>query len=153
MKDILAFIDAAIELENTLSGLYAYFSNRFPDDFIFWDQLRIEELNHAALLGTIKNLSKVNLFPEGLVLEDLDAYERNIRLINGNMNEPDIPDRKAAFEFAYQIENSAGELHYQNKTLQEDPDEITRIFITLNGKDRDHAKRILAYQSPESTRI
>jgi hypothetical protein len=152
MKDKLAFIDAAIELENTLSGLYAYFSNRFIDDFTFWDQLRIEELNHAALLGTIRNLSKVNLFPEGLVLEDLDAYERNIRLINSSMNEHIIPNRKAAFEFAYQIENSAGELHYQNMTTIQDPDEITRIFITLNGKDRDHAERIMSYQQAGSKR-
>lgn len=146
MKDKLATIDAAIELENTLSGLYAYFSNQFPEDFDFWDQLRSEELNHASILKTIKNLAKVNLFPEGLVMEDIDEYERSIKYIIDSMNELKIPNRKSAFEFAYAIEKSSGEIHFQETATQKNPDEITRIFIRLNGMDIDHANRILEYQ-------
>lgn len=146
MKDINAIIDAAIELENTLSGMYAYFSNRFPEDFNFWDQLRLEELNHASLIRTIKDLSKINLFPEDLVMEDLDEYERVIEDINNSMNDQGIPDRKSALKFAFSIEKSSGELHYQKTATKKDPDEITRIFIRLNGMDLDHAKRIREYQ-------
>ena len=146
MKDIRKIVDAAIDLENTMSGLYVYFSNRFPEDFEFWEQLRIEELNHASLLKTIKKLAKVNLFPEGLVLEDINEYERTIKYINDSMNEKSIPNRDTAFEFAVTIEKSSGELHYQETATKKDPDEITRIFMHLNGRDLDHAKRILEYQ-------
>jgi hypothetical protein len=146
MKDIGIILDAAIDLENTMSGLYAYFSNRFPGDFDFWEQLRIEELNHAALLRTTKDLLRVNLFPEGLIMDDLEDYERTIAFINHSMNEKSIPNRKSAFELAHTIEKSSGELHFQETATKKDPDEITRIFMHLNGMDLDHAKRILEYQ-------
>ncbi len=142
----MANIDAAIELENTLSRLYVYFSNRFPEDFNFWEQLRIEELNHASLLKTIKDLLKVNIFPKSLVLEEIDDYERIIKSIHDSMNSRIIPGRKAAFKLAYSLEKSSGELHYQEAATKKDPDEITRIFIRLNGMDMDHATRILDYQ-------
>ena len=152
-KNFEKIVEAAIDLENTMSGLYVYFSNRFPEDFEFWEQLRIEELNHASLLKTIKNLAKVNLLPEGLVLEDIDDYEQTIKYINDSMNEERIPNRDTAFELAFNIEKSSGELHYQETATKKDPDEITRIFIRLNGMDLDHANRILEYQkSGKSTK-
>jgi hypothetical protein len=146
MKDIGNIIEAAIELENSMSGLYTYLSNRFPDDFNFWEQLRLEEPNHAALLKTIKDLSKVNLFPSGLVTDDLTDYEKTVAYINHSMNVKSIPNRNEAFEFAYSIEKSSGEVHFQETATKKDPDEITRIFIRLNGMDLYHANRILEYQ-------
>ena len=102
-------------------------------------------------LKTIKDLSRVKLFPDGMFLDNIDEYIRTTTFIHKSMNKKSIPNRKTAFEFAYTIEKSSGELHFQETARKRDPDKITRIFMRLNGMDLDHANRILEYQKTIET--
>lgn len=146
MKDnILENIDAAIALEFALSKLYEYFSERFPKEKNFWDELHIEEINHASLLKTVKDFSKIKIIPEALIMDNIEEYEKTIEKIENSMNEEFIPDLNSAFEFAYSLEKSSGEIHFQKAITNEDPDEISKIFIYLNRQDLNHASRILNF--------
>ena len=50
-------------------------------------------------------------------------------------------------EIAYEIENSAGEVHYQNYMSEDIDDDLRSIFKRLNRADIDHAKRIKEYMA------
>lgn len=142
---ILETIDAAIALEYALSKLYTYFSERFPNEKIFWNELHIEEINHASLLKTVKDFSKIEIVPEGLILDNIEEYNKTIEKIENSLNEEFIPDLNSAFEFAYSLEKSSGEIHFQKAITKKDPDEISKIFIHLNRQDLNHASRILNF--------
>ena len=52
---IQIFLDEASQLEMLVAKLYSIFEKSFSEDELFWHQLVVEERNHAALIGNIKN--------------------------------------------------------------------------------------------------
>ena len=48
---------------------------------------------------------------------------------------------------AFNLENSASEIHYQSILVSKKDSELTKIFKALNGNDMDHAKRIKNYMN------
>lgn len=81
------------------------------------------------------------LFPEGL----LALKESNRKLIQLKEKFENHPDRNRAFQIAYEVENSAGELHYNNYMNQDAESRLSSIFRKLNGDDLNHADRIREY--------
>ena len=55
------------------------------------------------------------------------------------------PSRAEAFNTALNIENSAGELHFQHFQEKKHLSNFDEIFQQLNEEDKNHAERILAY--------
>ena len=55
------------------------------------------------------------------------------------------PSRNLAFNTALEIEDSAGELHFQDFMDKETNSEIDELFQFMNRQDKDHAKRIRSY--------
>ncbi len=51
------------------------------------------------------------------------------------------------------IENSAGELHFQEFIKKEDNSAIHEIFMRLNADDKDHAKRISFYMEAHGIQL
>jgi hypothetical protein len=141
------YLNEAIELELNVSDLYLLFYTLFPEDSAFWRSLVIEEKNHASLL---KNLRQVYLiahdFPPEILperFEDLQAANKDITsTINLMKNNP---SRKKAFEYAMQIEQSAGEAHFQFFIDNTKVSEKFEIFQQLNMDDKNHANRIEKY--------
>lgn len=145
-KQLLELIDEAIELEMNIGKLYSLFSRKCPQDKGFWLQLEIEEYNHAALLKAAKKFVEYSKFPTNLVPQKTDQLKHSILQINENyIRFENEPDRLKAFSIAYELENMAGELHYQQFMNSEDNDDLTKTFQKLNQADNDHSKRILAH--------
>lgn len=147
-KGFGSIIDESISLELNVSRLYAVFYNAFEEDEDFWWKLTLEEKNHAALIRSGKNYFRtINRFPEKLLhdrLEDLMGInERLISLIEEFKENP--PSREQAFNLAYRVENSAGELHFQEFMEREPGSKIDEIFQQLNRDDVEHGKRIRDY--------
>jgi hypothetical protein len=148
-EDFNKLIEKAVQLELLVAKLYIKFHALFPPDAGFWWTLAIEEKNHASLLKTLQELNETHLeippefYPEGseVLEESLQQIAEAIRVIETN------PDRKLALQLAYDIENAAGELHYDSfaKTASRTP--VAKVFRTLNGSDIDHARRIREYMN------
>lgn len=140
-------IEKAIQLELDVAELYIRLHALFPSDASFWWTLAIEEKNHAALLKTLQEMQDSDLeipadfYPEGdqVLEESMQRIAEAMRKIQEN------PDRELALRTAHEIENSAGEMHYESfaKTASKSP--IANVFRTLNGSDIDHARRIRDY--------
>ena len=140
-------IDEAIHMELNIGELYLLFYRQFPDESQFWWELVIEEENHAALLKTVKQMGSADVdIPRDMLPEGLEELiKSNLVIQKAYEDFKNNPDRDRAFRFAYRIETSAGELHY-NAFMKNAPDStVTDIFKRLNGDDVDHAERIRQY--------
>lgn len=143
---LLELIDEAIELEMNVGKLYSLFGRRCAKDRTFWLQIEIEEYNHAALLRASKEFVAYSKFPLDLIPRHQEQIRQSIQKVIESYNRFESnPDRFEAFSIAYELENSAGELHYQQFMESSKQDSITSTFKKLNQADTDHAKRILAY--------
>lgn len=150
MKDDLVntFLDEANSLEIIFADIYRLFGKLFVEDSDFWNQLTYEELNHAALLRSIKTTVGLSSdltsgLSDVLLQEIINTKERASYLLDGFSKEP--PDRKTAFSTAIEIEKTAGEIHYQEVMSQTTDSWFINILQTLNEYDLDHLKRLERY--------
>jgi len=146
--DIIQYLDEAIILELKVSELYHLFSNVFVEDREFWWQLEIEEKNHAALLKSGKEFYKHGKFPLEIFPERLEILKETISQVNSLIETFNSGwTRKKAFDTSIVLENSAGEIHFQNFMRSDAQSEIAIIFQKLNRHDCDHSLRITRYIS------
>jgi ferritin len=155
-KDVTSLIEESINLELNVCDIYSFFHKLFPEDAEFWWELVFEEKNHAALIRSGKEyFEPVNKFPHNLLHHSLqnlkDTNSKLLSLIKNFENTP--PSREEAFNIAFKIENSAGELHFQ-KFMDEEANSTTdKIFKQLNKDDKEHAMRIRSYMEKHGISI
>lgn len=138
-------LDESIKLELLVSDLYMLFYHSFPEDADFWWKLSLEEKNHAALVRSIRDIfQSVSGLPESMFSSSAeDIKNTNLRtgsLLETFRNAP--PSRTEAFRIALDLEESAGELHYQKFMTDHLHEKINEVFKQLNGEDKNHAERI-----------
>jgi len=147
-KDYAELIDESIKLELQISDLYLVFHESFSEDADFWWELSVEEKNHAALLKSLKGVSEqFKDFPHSIFfpgLRDLKIANSKIKVLIGECGKSP-PSREEALNIAFEIEHSAGELHYQRFMDEHHDQAISEIFKQLNGDDKDHALKIKSY--------
>lgn len=147
MADLADILKDSIDLELKMKVYYMLCSEIFPEDRKFFLDLAVEEDNHAKLLRSMHDLIKKDLLPADMVMTDPDllfATLQNIEdRVSGYNREP--PSLLQACEFAYDMENSAGELHYQNLVEKPSDSKLLQVFQDLNDMDKDHAERIQSF--------
>ncbi len=148
MDKLSRLIEESIELELNAAGLYALFHCSIPEDAGFWWKLHQEERNHASLLSALnETFLPVDAYPESLLLPRLEK----LKAVNARLNNllekfrEYPPNREEAFRIALEIENSAGELHFQKFIEHEDETQVDKVFKNLIGNDKDHILRIKKY--------
>jgi len=146
--NIHLYLEEAIRLELNVADLYSLFAQQFEEDYNFWWKLSNEEMNHASILKTGIEFSKLNKIPQEIIPDNIDG------LISLNEKFPSIiddcqknPNRQKCFEVALEIESSAGESHYQEIMIKHTDNDIVKIFQKLNKDDIDHYNRIKEYYS------
>lgn len=72
-----------------------------------------------------------------------EANSRGLRLIDRYRDNP--PGRAESFNIAHEIENRAGEIHFQEFMEKGAESGIEEIFQKLNREDHHHSDRIRAY--------
>jgi hypothetical protein len=82
-------------------------------------------------------------YPEGM--EALEESSRRIARVRAEFGKN--PHRSRALRAAYDIENSAGELHYDAFAKSNSTSPVAIVFRKLNGSDIDHAQRIREYMN------
>ncbi len=147
-KKLSQLIDESIKLELNVSEIYMFFCNTFPEDSEFWQKLVLEEKNHADLIKSGKDRFLLpGQFPCELLVSSVQTLcKTNNKLISllKKYNEKP-PSRESAFNIALNIEQSAGELHFQLAIEKPPNSRIMEVLQVLNNGCKDHANRILAY--------
>ncbi|MFA5424368.1 MAG: rubrerythrin family protein [Phycisphaerae bacterium] len=139
-------MDQATKLELNVSKLYLVFSRICTEDADFWWQLSIEETNHAALLESVRETAfKIDLFADSQE-EHKQLAEANEKIASMIKKFEQTPaTREQAFNIALELENSAGEIHFQHFIEKREKTPTEKVFETLNQEDSDHAERIRSY--------
>jgi ferritin len=144
--NIIQYLDEAINLEYKVSELYHLFSINFIEDKDFWWQLEIEEKNHAALLKSGKSFFDYGKFPETIFPANLEQLQESILKVDTLISSFNSSwTRKNALDAAIELENSAGEIHFQDFMKSQEESDIAEIFRKLNRNDSDHSQRLTDY--------
>lgn len=145
-KELALVVDASIQLELNVADLYTLFHEIFPPHASFWWKLCLEENNHAAMLRAAKEqFEPIGKFPAQLFSGKLEDIVNCNNTITGLISkyEASPPSETEAFNIALELEQSAGELHYQE--FMENASAMDKVFQRLNADDKDHAERIRDY--------
>ena len=151
-NNFISLIDESINLELNVSNLYSLFFKLFPEDADFWWKLVLEEKNHAALIRSGKEyFEQLNKFPHDILSDSLQKLKDTNSKLETMIQkfESDPPLRQEAFNMAFDLENSAGEVHFQNFMSKEGNLKIADIFKQLNKDDKDHSMRIFLYMEKQ----
>lgn len=144
-NDIELLLEESIRLELNVADLYMLFSDLFKEDAEFWWGLCLEEKNHAALLRSGReSFLQRGAFPEELVGSNLAELKGANEMLVDTIRKygETAPTRKEAFELALHLEESAGEIHFQNAMKDAAGSPFLKVFQKLNMDDKDHARRI-----------
>jgi len=145
MKEL---IEESLSLELNVAELYLIFHDKFKEDKDFWWQLALEEKNHASILaGGLQALESNKEFPTELIAGKLEDIRRTNGFIKGLIKDykDNPPSRETAFIEAIELEESAGELHFQMAMEKGKAEGLLKIFQDLNNDDKDHAERLYDY--------
>jgi hypothetical protein len=150
MSKYLSMLEQAIEIELKTCELYMIFRNTLRDDASFWNELATEELNHASLIkGVITTFLDDGLLPTELESPseaELGKTSHRLDQLIAKLRKAS-PSRETAFTLALEIENSAGELHFQQAMEAPARSPFLKVFQELNNGEEDHARRIRAYMN------
>ncbi len=155
-KELSLLFDESIQLEHNIAKLYETFYHAFPEDAHFWWELVLEEKNHASLLQSGKDrFEPLAKFPIEMMppsIQELKSVNSEIQDIIKKYQDT-IPSREDAFNIALKLEQSAGELHFQQFMEKESESELDRIFQRLNRDDKDHAEKLREYMNSHDINI
>jgi ferritin len=155
-EELEKIIDESIKLELNISNIYTIFGEVFPGDSAFWSDLALEEDHHASLIKDGQHtLSTEGEFPLDLLAPKVQMLEE----VNGKLSalleeySKSIPSRETAFNVALNLEESAGEVHFQRAMEKPPTSTIMRMFQRLNKDDKNHADRIRTYMNEKGIEI
>lgn len=155
-KEASSLIYESIRLELNASRLYQIFYNLFPVDSQFWWKMMIEEKGHAALLETGKDdFFPMGKFPVSILAESLSEVEEANSSIEKLIEEFEKkpPSREEAFKAAHDLENAAGEVHFQRFVDGKSPTKMESVFQKLIREDKNHELKLEEYMRKNNIQI
>jgi len=146
--DLTLILDEFICLELKVAEIYNFFHETFLEDKDFWWGLCQEERNHAALIKSAKDVFlPLGKYPSvflSISLDDLRESNKELYNILDKYKKARI-SRKDAFKIALQLENLAGEKHYQKFMAKKTSSKLDELFQKLNCEGKNHANRLKSY--------
>jgi len=148
--DVDPLIEESINLELNIGDIYLLFCQLFPDDGEIWGRLTLEEKDHASILQVgVEHFKLEGIFPSKLFHTNLqnlkDINIELLSLIKKFKKTP--PSREEAFNTAFKLEISAGELEFQKFMDEEASSKTYIIFKKLNKYNKEHATLIRSYMN------
>ncbi|MCK4997998.1 MAG: hypothetical protein KAS23_00635 [Anaerohalosphaera sp.] len=147
-EQLESLFNESINLELSVAELYSLFGELFSEDVQFWNRLSFEERNHACLIQSGRDsFWPVSRFPVEMLGTSLDEVVKANEAVQAAFTRfrDESLSREDAFNVAYQVESSAGEVHYQMFMEKKVETKIEEVFQRLNNDDKCHADRILRY--------
>jgi len=155
-QQLTQLITESIKLELNIADLYMIFCAIFPEDYGFWYQLHMEEKNHASIIqGAREAWLSGKEFPLEILSPNVDELMRLNTKLASLLEEysENFPSKEIASNMALALEESAGEVHFQNAMEQPPSSTLVEIFQMLNGDDKEHASRIRTYMRDNGIEI
>ena len=88
-------------MEQTVSSIYSYFIQLFPDEKLFWTDLYLDEIDHATWLTKASYTGMIDLLPSTDLIPALELVDSSVRFAEKRKKE--ILSRPLPFEDALNI--------------------------------------------------
>jgi rubrerythrin len=88
-------------MEQTVSSIYSYFIQLFPDEKLFWTDLYLDELDHATWLSKANYTGMIDLLPSTDLIPALELVDSSVRFAEERKKQ--IMSRPVPFEDALNI--------------------------------------------------
>ncbi len=155
-QQLIQLMNESIKLEFNVADLYMTFCKTFHEDYAFWFQLHMEEKDHASIIQSAREawLSGKE-FPLEILspnVDELIALNTKLASLLEEYSE-NPPSREIAFNVALDLEESAGEAHFQDAMEQAPSSTLLEVFQMLNGEDKEHANRIRTHMRDNGIEI
>ncbi len=147
---IRIYLAESVALELNIGDLYQLFSAKFPEDYNFWRNISIEEMNHGAIIESINDIFFAeNILPADSIEQQIKELQQMNVVIKEHIEYFKFGSqvRFDALNLALDLENSIGESHFELFMTAKPHSTVMKIFQKLNGEDINHAKRIEKYMS------
>jgi len=149
-------IEQAIQLETNVSNLYTIFSNAHAQHAKIWSELSQEEKGHAALIKNAAERCDIGeVLTEEVIAENLEKLERcnhHIQALIEQFQEAP-PSPNDAFNIALDLEQSAGEIHYQKFMDTGGDSMLDKVFQKLDQEDKAHSAQLRTYMTVHGIHI
>jgi len=149
MKETLhEMLNESILVELNVGKLYRLFYELYPEHAAFWWKIHLEEVNHAALVRSIKeHFEPAGKIPTGLISSSIEKLQAsNIVIVTLIKQYSDTaPSVEEAFNMALNLELTVGEFHYQRFMDQDQNSVLDKTFQKLNKDDKNHAARLCSH--------
>jgi rubrerythrin len=147
MGNIRILLEESAQFEMDAYEIYSIFKGSNENDAEFWGQLANEELDHAGLLTKCLPLCSVEDEIACIIsVDEIELIKEARRKIHQFMIEfQKNPSPSNARDMAIEVENSIIENSYQKFMDAVPNSDLKQLFQLLNGKEKDHVKRIVHY--------
>lgn len=137
-------LNAMVETETNMEKLYGLYAARFRDDRDFWEEIKSEENQHAAILQTGELYLLFNVLPDEALLDKLEALKAtnlSIRTVTQEYAQH-MPSKEEAYNYAVQMEKSLSEAFFQELLKMKGAPEIIAVWQKFGAESVDHSERI-----------
>jgi len=91
-------IKGCFVMEQTVSSIYSYFMQLFPDEKLFWTDLYLDEIDHASWLTKASYTGMIDLLPSRELIPALELVDSSVRFAEERKKE--IRSKALSFEDA-----------------------------------------------------
>lgn len=76
--DLTSLINGCIQMEQTVASIYSTFTQLFPEEEIFWEDLFRDEMDHASWLTDADYIESIDLLPSNEILPSMKQIENSL---------------------------------------------------------------------------
>jgi hypothetical protein len=136
-----------ISIEAMTAEIYHSLSGLFPQVRDFWYDLALSEENHTNILLVAAGLHRAGILTEYIVPPSLPRIHETFTLVSNSKKkvEADNFSLKDAFEMALEIENSTGEIYFQEVITRQTDSKVILELRKLLIDEQLHNVKIMSF--------
>jgi rubrerythrin len=140
-------LGVCIAVEAMTAEIYHAFSRLFPQVKDFWYDLALSEENHTNILLLAAGLHRAGTQTEDIAPRSLYQVQETFTLVSDSKKRVGTNNLsiKEAFEMALQIENSTGEIYFQQVITQQTDSEVILGLRELLVDEQLHNIKIQSF--------
>lgn len=144
MMEMSESLRICTSIEGMTAEIYHAFSKLFPEVREFWYDLALSEENHTNILLAAAGLNRAGILKEYIVPSSLPYVRETLGLVSDSKKkvETGTLSMKGAFEMALKIENSTGEIYFQEVITQQTDSKVIMELRKMMTDEELHNVKI-----------
>jgi rubrerythrin len=147
MMEISESLRICTSIEGMTAEIYHALSKLFPEAKDFWYDLALSEENHTNILLAAAGLNRAGILTECIVPSSLPRIRETLGLVRDSKKKVETGSLllKDAIEIALEIENSTGEIYFQEVLTQQTDSKVVMELRKMLIDEELHNVKIKSF--------